>query len=82
MNTISIPVSQGLVERFRQLPTQKQKLLKAKVATLLEQELAPSGATDMNLTDFQEAMNMSNNDMVLTFGEVYLNQRSWVSTHE
>lgn len=82
MNTISIPVSQGLIERFRQLPTQKQKLLKAKVATLLEQELTPSVATDMNLTDFQEAMNMSNDDMVLTFGEAYLSQRNWVSTHE
>lgn len=80
MNVLTIPLSKPAIERFRQLPKPEQTLLKNKVAALLEQALANS--TVENMAVFQEAMQMSNDDMLLTFGADYLSARNWVPTHD
>lgn len=82
MNVVRIPINAAAIERFRRLPKQKQKLLKDKVAALLEQELNQSATGDGDMTDFQEAMGMTNIDMVLTFGESYLQEKKWSPAHE
>ncbi len=75
MNAVRISISDTAVARFRRLPRQKQQLLKDKVAAMLEQELAQTETSGGNLSDFQSAMGMSDTDMVLTFGEDYLNEK-------
>ncbi|GAB3639920.1 hypothetical protein [Spirosoma arcticum] len=81
MNAVQIPLSEPAIERFQQLPKPKQALLKIKVAALLEQELGLAATTSEHLTAFQEAMQMTDEDMLLTFGADYLSARNWVATH-
>lgn len=40
-----------------------------------------SSEESFSLNDFQEAMDMSDEDMVLTFGEGYLREHNWQPSH-
>ncbi|MFN0033665.1 MAG: hypothetical protein ACKVUS_01275 [Saprospiraceae bacterium] len=48
-----------------------------KASTPGEQVQAVDVAGAFSLTDFQEAMEMTDEDMVLTFGEEYLQEHKW-----
>jgi hypothetical protein len=82
MNVVRIPVSERAAKRFRTLPKQEQNVLASKVTAMLEQELAQLETTSGNLTDFQDAMGMTNRDMILTFGEAYLTEKNWKPAHD
>lgn len=77
MTTVQIPISEQVAQRFRSLPGPQQQAITNKVTSLLIQELEQIEAPTGTLSDFQEAMQMSDDDMRLTFGDEYLTQRHW-----
>lgn len=52
-----------------------------KASTPSEQVLALEIAEPFSLTDFQKAMEMTDEEMVLTFGEEYLREHKWQSSY-
>lgn len=77
MATVQIPTTEQVAQRFSNLSRPQQQAITDKVTSLLIQELEQVDASSGTLIDFQEAMQMSDDDMRLTFGDEYLTQRRW-----
>lgn len=76
MSTVRIPISDIAGNSLKKMPKEKQSAIRNRISSLLEQEINKSEQFDLN--DFQEVMEMSNQDMILTFGEEYLRKNNWL----
>lgn len=80
MTMVQIPITEQIAQRFHQLPRPQQQAITDKVALLLTQELNRVDIPAGTLHDFQDAMQMSDEDMRLTFGNDYLIRHNWQAT--
>ncbi|MBC7777027.1 MAG: hypothetical protein H7246_16465 [Phycisphaerae bacterium] len=69
-----VPLLLALLKRLNVRVVQKS-------STPSEQAQADDMAKAFSLSDFQEAMEMTDEDMVLTFGEEYLLEHKWQSSY-
>ena len=91
MTTLEIPVSPAAAPLLGRISPQDWEALRKYLSGMLELELkkiqppqagAPSTGLSFSLRDFQEAMGMTDEDMVLTFGLEYLQSKNWPGHYE
>ena len=70
MSTIRIPISDTASNTLKRLSRQKQSIIRSRISSILEEEIKNETLFDLN--DYQDVMNMTDREMLLTFGEDYL----------
>lgn len=82
MGVLQISVSDQAANLLQRLPPPELEVLKRQMTAWLEAKLQVQQDNNVfTLADFQEAMEMTDEDMVLTFGEEYLLANNW-KAHE
>ncbi|MCP9764735.1 hypothetical protein [Lacihabitans soyangensis] len=78
MSTIRIPISDTASNTLKRLSRQKQSIIRSRISSILEEEIKNETLFDLN--DYQDVMNMTDREMLLTFGEDYLQNKGWVAS--
>jgi mRNA-degrading endonuclease RelE of RelBE toxin-antitoxin system len=78
MSTVRIPISDTASNNLKRLSRQKQSIIRSRISSILEEEIKNETLFDLN--DYQDVMNMTDREMLLTFGEEYLKNKGWVAS--
>ncbi|MCP9756297.1 hypothetical protein EGI26_14125 [Lacihabitans sp. CCS-44] len=80
MSTVRIPISDTASNTLKRLSRQKQSIIRSRISSILEEEI--KNETSFDLNDYQDVMNMTDREMLLTFGEEYLKNKGWVASEK
>ena len=78
MSTVRIPISDTAINTLKSLSRQKQSIIRSRISSILEEEI--KNETLFNLNDYQQVMDFTDREMLLTFGEDYLLDKGWLAS--
>lgn len=80
MSIVRIPISDTASNTLKRFSRQKQLTIRSRISEILEKEIKNEMVFDLN--DYQDVMNMTDKEMLSTFGEDYLLNKGWVASEK